>query len=103
MMTIAKLVEYISEELDMACSYAECALMNKDSDKPLAETYHELAEEEMTHYQKLHKQVVRIISDYKKEYGDAPVEMTAIWNHEHKKMIQRATKIRVMLNQYEAS
>ena len=101
MMKIAKIVEYISDELDMACSYAECALMNKDSDKPLAETYHELAEEEMTHYQKLHKQVVRIIADYKKEHGDAPVEMTAVWNHEHKRMIQRAAKIRVMLNQYE--
>lgn len=101
MMKIAKIVEYISDELDMACSYANCALMNKDSDKSLADTYHELAEDEMEHYQKLHKQVTRIISDYRAKNGDPPVEMSAIWNYEHKRMIQRATEIRVMLNSYD--
>lgn len=59
---IKKLSDMIKEEIGDASKYAKCALVNKDSDKILSDTFYTLANEELKHMDMLHAQVTRILT-----------------------------------------
>lgn len=97
MKKIKWLVEQITEELEDAEKYAECAMAQKDDDRELATTYHRLAEQELEHSHALHAQVVRII----KEHGlEPPLVMKAIWDWEHDKMVEREREVKMLLEMF---
>lgn len=101
MKKIEILVDKIDEELDDACSYIRLAHEYKDKDVELATLFYRLSNEEMTHQDMLHKQVKETILAYKREHGEPPVAMEAVYNHLHKKHIEKAEKIVNMQNMYK--
>jgi len=52
--------------------------------------------QEMEHVNELHKHVVAIIDKYRKESGDPPSPMIAVYNYLHEKHIDEAAEIKAM-------
>ena len=96
MKIIECLSKYIDEEIADAEKYAKKAIEVRETDKTLADNLFELSAEEMRHSQILHAQVTRIIADYRKEKGEPPAAMLAVYDYLHKKHIDKAAQIKVM-------
>ena len=103
MKIIAKIVDFIDDELEGAENYAKCAIEYKSDHPKLAAKMNELAQVEMGHVKQLHSEVVRLIEDYRSTKGEPPKEMLAVYDYEHKKQITRAAIIRQMIAEYENS
>ena len=99
---IKHLEDQIGSEIHDAKAYIKCGLKRKDEDKELADLYYTLAVEEMDHMNRLHKQVVRIIEDYRKQKGEPPAEMLAIYNYVHEKHIDKAAEVKAMIAMYKS-
>ena len=97
MKEIKMLVEYIEEELHDSEKYAKQSLHYKDENRSLSELFLQLSKEEMTHMERLHDQAAKCIAKAKEQrHGEAPEAMQAVWDWEHKKMIDHAARIKVM-------
>ena len=96
MKIIEKLSDMIEEEMSDAEKYIQCAMKHKEDNPSLASTFARISNEEMNHMSLLHDQVVNIIQDYRKEHGDPPEKMLAIYDYLHKKHMERANEIRIM-------
>lgn len=101
MKKIETLVDKIDEELEYACSYIELAHEYKDKDPELANLFYRLSNEEMTHMDMLHKQVKEIILVHKREHGEPPAAMEALYDHLHKRHLAKAEKVTNMQNMYK--
>lgn len=98
---IEHLQDQIDEEIHDSKKYIKCALKWKEKDDKLADTYYKLSVEEMGHMEKLHDEVVRIIENYKKEHGEPPSDMLAVYNYLHDKAIDKVADIKIMWSMYK--
>ena len=101
MKIIEKLSSMIDEEIDDAMKYIKCALMHKEDNPSLADTFARLADEEMKHMMILHEQVVAIISDYKRKNGDPPETMKVVYDILHKRHIDKAAETKAAISLYK--
>lgn len=101
MRIIKELMEQMSDELEGAGKYIDDALKYKDSDKMLADMYYTMSLQELKHHNELHSQVVRMITDYRKEHGEPPVAMQAVYDWEHEKAISKAKEIKNSQTMYK--
>ena len=97
MKIIKKLAEMIEEELEDAEKYAKCSLKHRDDDPELSHVFHELATEEMRHADMLHGEVVKLIEKHKREHGDPPAAMLAVWEYVHERNIEKAHAVKILL------
>ena len=97
---IKKLSEQIDEELEDAEKYAKLALLHQHSHPELAKTYYDLSTEEMRHVDMLHANVTRLIEKHRKEHGEPPAPMMAVYNYLHERHIDEANEIKVYQAQY---
>jgi chromosome segregation ATPase len=100
MKEIKWIAENIHDELEDAEKYAKAASKYKESDRELARLCATLAEEELTHADRLHREAVRVIKAYKDEGKEVPTAMQVIWDWEHEKMIDRTARIRHLIALY---
>lgn len=90
----------IEDELECADEYIETALKCKDENPELAKLMYSISLQELEHMEKLHKAVVEIIEKYRKENGEPPQAMMAVYDYLHRRHIERATKIKIMQNMF---
>ena len=100
MKIIMKLVSLIDDELRGAKKYIKLAHRERSEHPVLATAFADLADAEMGHVSKLHDEVERLIEEVRERDGEPPADMLAIYNYEHKKQVDRATKIRQMIAEY---
>ena len=101
MRIIRELEDNIEDELCDAKKYASLALDYKDEDKSLADLYYELANEEMGHMSRLHSKVVNVIEAYRKEKGEPPAAMMAVYEYVHKKDIEKSKDVKMLIAMYK--
>lgn len=100
---IKKLSEMIEDELEGAEEYAKCAIKYKAEHPALASTFYEISVQEMHHVNLLHDQVTKIIEHYRKEHGDPPAAMKAIYEWRHERQIEEAKEVRRYHELYKES
>ena len=94
MKIIEKLTDYIEEELEGSEGYVSEALFYKEENPALAKTFYEISLEEMRHVDLLHSRVVELIEKHKREHGEPPAAMLAVYEHIHKKNVEWAAEIK---------
>lgn len=101
MKLIKELSGYIDEEIDGAKTYAENALKYKEERPDLAKMFYNMSIQEMDHMTELHKQVVDIIQRYRKEQGEPPAPMMAVYEYLHERQIKAAAEVKALQVMYK--
>ena len=101
MKVIQEIEDHIEKELQSSKRYIKCALHYKGANEPLANLYYQLSTTSMADVNKLHEMVVSIIEAYRKEHGEPPAEMLAVYNYLHEKEINKAKDIKMMWEMYK--
>ena len=94
MKIIECLSETIEQTLDMAENAIKAAIMYKMDYPTTAKAFYTQSTSLMDNIKELHDAVVALIESYKKEKGEPPVPMMAIYNYEHKRHITQAAAIK---------
>lgn len=97
MKLIEELTEQMREELEDAEHYADMALQYKDERRGLSETLVKISEQEVGHYEMLHKEVVSIITEYREKNGEPPPAMKAVYDHLHQKAMEKMAGVKMKL------
>lgn len=98
MRKIKELVERIDDELESAEEYAEKFVEYKaDGESSMAEKFREMASQEMSHANMMHELAVKEIEKVSAVFN-APADMREKWDKSHTEYIQRAARIKSMIN-----
>ena len=97
MQLIERLCDQISDEIGDANKYVRDALAYRDERPELARTYYQLAEQEMGHMEALHRQVVSIIEEYRRNNGEPPADMQARYDWIHRRHVDEAAEVRILM------
>jgi hypothetical protein len=89
MKLIKELEELIEDEVHDVKKYAKMAVELKADHPQLAQVLYTISAQEEGHQQMLHGEVVRIIEQYRREHGEPPAAMMAVYDYVHKKHIER--------------
>lgn len=100
MKLIQQISEMIEEEIEGACHYAKEAVKHKDDDEMLAKTFYDIAGVELHHVNMLHEQVTRIIEQHRRDHGEPPSAMKAVYDYLHEKQVEKVNKVKHYLSMF---
>ena len=101
MKIIEKLSERIEEEICDAKSYTMMALETQEGYPDLSRTLYTIGLQEMEHMRMLHDSVAKLIEMYRREHGDPPEKMLAIYEYLHQKHIEKAADTKALQAMYK--
>lgn len=101
MRLIKEICEYIHEEIHDAEKYVSAALECKEEFPDTAETFYVLSMDEINHMQILHNAVTAVIQKYRREKGEPPADMLAVYNYLHEKAIDDVKEVKILQAMYK--
>jgi hypothetical protein len=102
MKLIKELEELIEDEVHDVKKYAKMAVELKADHPQLAQVLYTISTQEEGHQQMLHGEVVRIIEQYRREHGEPPAAMMAVYDYVHKKHIERMAEAKRYQEMYRS-
>jgi hypothetical protein len=102
MKLIKELEELIEDEVHDVKKYAKMAVELKADHPQLAQVLYTISAQEEGHQQMLHGEVVRIIEQYRREHGEPPAAMMAVYDYVHKKHIERMAEAKRYQEMYRS-
>lgn len=102
MKLIKELEELIEDEVHDVKKYAKMAVELKAEHPQLAQVLYTISAQEEGHQQMLHGEVVRIIEQYRREHGEPPAAMMAVYDYVHKKHIERMAEAKRYQEMYRS-
>jgi rubrerythrin len=100
MRIIKCLAKQMCGEIESVKKYAINALEYRKSDPELAKLYHELAEIEYDHANRLHEQAVQKIKEIEETGTSIPSFMKSKWDEAHGKMIAKAEEAKKFMDMW---
>ena len=97
MKIIKKISHQIKEEAEGAIEYAKCAVHYKEEYPELARAYADMAEQELSHANRLHDFVVKFIAKAR-EKAEPPKWMIEMWDEEHREILEEVAKAKTMIS-----
>lgn len=97
------LSEMIEDELDDAEKYARKAVKFKESNPTLAKTFYDLSTDEMRHMSLLHTESAKAVEQYRKEHGEPPADMRAVYDYLHERHIDHSKEVKAYQDLYKGS
>lgn len=76
--------------------YAKNAVHYREEYPELSRVYADMAEQELTHANKLHEFVVKFINEVRR-INEPPVYMLEMWEEEHKEIIEEVAETKAMI------
>lgn len=102
-----KLIKYledaIEEEIEGVKGYAKKAVELKDEHPALAQVLYNISVQEDAHQAALHREAVKVIEDYRRNHGEPPAAMMAVYEYVHKKHIDALAEARRYQDLYKSS
>lgn len=92
--------EKIEDELDMAECLIKKAFEYKEEFNDISKALYSASVMHMDIVKVLHDQVVNLITTYRKEHGEPPAPMMAIYDYMHERHINKATGVKNMQDLY---
>lgn len=103
MKLIQKLEDLIDDEIHDVKHYAKMAIELKKEYPSLAQVLYTISTQEDGHQAMIHGEVVKIIEAYRKERGEPPATMMAVYNYLHQKSIDKLADARRYQEMYKGS
>lgn len=94
MKLIKELEELIEDEIHDVEKYAKMAAELKEKLPTLAQTLYSISTQEDSHQAAIHSEVVKIIDEFKKNGGEPPAAMMAVYEFLHKRHIENLAEAR---------
>ena len=94
MRIIEKLEDLIEEEIHDVKKYAKMAAELKKEHPALAQVLYNISVQEEGHQAALHAEVVKMIEAYRRDHGAPPAAMMAVYEHVHKKHVDKLAEAR---------
>lgn len=101
MRIIEKISDRIGEEIEDARSYALMALETREDHPELSRTLYTISLQEMEHMRMLHDALVNVIAEYRREKGEPPERMMAVYEYLHGKHIEKAAEAKNVQAMYK--
>ena len=101
MKLIRTLSEKIEDEISDAREYVKLALEVRDEHPELARSLYTISTQEMEHMAMLHTAIVDLIDQYRKEKGEPPEAMKAVYDYLHKRHIDDASEVKAIQTMYK--
>ena len=101
MEVIERISAKIEDELHDACEYAKMALEYRDTYRSLGDTLYALSQDEYRHNLMLHNEVTALIENYRRDRGEPPPEMQAVYDYLHRKAIDKAETVKRYIAMYK--
>ena len=94
MKLIKELEELIEDEIHDVKKYAKMAAELKEKYPTLAQTLYSISTQEDAHQAAIHSEVVKIIDEFKKNGGEPPAAMMAVYEFLHNRHIENLAEAR---------
>ena len=103
MKLIKELEEKIEDEIHDIKEYAEMASELKAEYPGLAQVLYTISTQEDSHQAALHSEVVKLIEEYRRNDGEPPAPMKAIYEYMHERHIEKLAEARRYQDIYKNS
>lgn len=103
MKLIKELEEKIEDEIHDIKEYAKMAAEVKAEHPALAQVLYNISVQEDAHQAALHKEAVKVIEDYRRNHGEPPAAMMAVYEYVHQKHIDALAEARRYQDVYKSS
>lgn len=87
--------------LDKAEHFAKQAILFKPKYAAIAQRYANDSNELLDMMNGLHSDIVNIITNYRKEQGEPPAPMMAIYDYMHERFMEKAAAVKNLLDLYK--
>jgi hypothetical protein len=100
MKLIKDLEELIEDEIHDVKKYAKMSCELKSEHPQLAQALYTISTQEDAHQQIIHAEVVKLIEAYKREHGEPPAPMAAVYQYLHERHVEKLAEAKRFQEMY---